>query len=198
MKYLPDLFEQNRAWAQGRVAEDPGFFKRLCDIQQPEYVWIGCADSRVPANQIVGMSPGQLFVHRNVANIVRADDVNCMAVIAYAVGVLRVKHLIVCGHYGCGGVRAALDGTARGVVAEWLEPLRRIVRDHASTLDVLPDEVRWGRLCEINVSEQVRSLMVSDPVRTAWAAGQELTVHGWIYDLHDGLLRDMNVTAHGP
>jgi carbonic anhydrase len=198
MKYLPHLFEQNRAWARSHVSEDPGFFKRLCEIQQPEYVWVGCADSRVPANQIVAMSPGQLFVHRNVANIVRTDDPNCMAVIAYAVDVLKVKHLIVCGHYGCGGVRAALEGTATGVVEKWLAPLRKIAKENAARLDPLPLEEQWAKLCEINVCEQVRSLVDSDPVKRAWSAGQELTVHGWIYDLHDGLLKDMDATVHGP
>lgn len=198
LKYLPDLFEKNRAWAARHVAGDPEFFKRLCDIQRPDYVWIGCADSRVPANQIVGLAPGQLFVHRNVANIVRADDPNCMAVVSYAVETLRVKHIIVCGHYGCGGVRAALDGTATGVVGKWLEPLRRSAIEHAPALDPLSEDARWAKLCEINVCEQVRVLIASDPVQRAWAAGQELTVHGWIYDLHDGLLRDMDATVHGP
>ena len=199
MKYLPQLFEQNRAWAGRRVSEDPDFFKRLCDIQQPDYVWVGCADSRVPANEIVGLPPGRLFVHRNVANVVRPDDPNCMAVVTYAVEVLRVKHIIVCGHYGCGGVRAALEGTAGGVVAEWLEPLAAIAREHREALGRLPTvEEQWAKLCEINVAEQVLVLLASDPVRAAWSSGQELTVHGWIYDLHDGLLRDLGVTVHGP
>jgi carbonic anhydrase len=191
MRYLAKLFEQNRAWSARHIQRDPDFFKRLCDIQAPQYVWIGCADSRVPANQIVGLSPGELFVHRNVANIVRQDDSNCMAVVSYAVEVLRVKHLIVTGHYGCGGVRAVLDGTATGVVAEWLEPLREVLAEQKEAPD-------WPRLCEINVAAQVKTLVASDPVQKAWAAGQELTVHGWIYDLHDGLLKDLDVTVHGP
>jgi carbonic anhydrase len=190
MEHLAKLFEQNRAWAARHTSRDPEFFKRLCDIQTPEHVWIGCADSRVPANQIVGMSPGQLFVHRNVANIVRSDDSNCMAVVSYAVEVLRVKHLIVTGHYGCGGVRAVLDGTATGVVASWLEPLRQVLAREEEKPD-------WARLCEINVVAQVKALAASEPVRKAWASGQELTLHGWIYDLHDGLLKDLRVTTSG-
>ena len=199
MKYLPHFFEQNRKWAARHLASDPHFFDRLVEIQQPEHVWIGCADSRVPANQIVGMLPGQLFVQRNVANVVRPDDRNCMAVVAYAVDVLKVKHLIVCGHYGCGGVRAVLEGTARDVVADWLEPLRRTAETHRNVLDNAASfDARWNRLCEINVAEGVRVLVESETVRGAWARGQELTVHGWIYDLHDGLLRDLDVTVHGP
>ena len=199
MKYLPHFFEQNRKWAASHLAADPHFFERLVEIQQPEYVWIGCADSRVPANQIVGMLPGQLFVQRNVANVVRPDDTNCMAVVSYAVDALKAKHLIVCGHYGCGGVRAVLENAATGVVAEWLQPLQKIAEAHRDVLDAADSfDARWKRLCEINVTEGVRVLCASEAVRKAWARGQELTVHGWIYDLHDGLLRDLDVTVRGP
>jgi carbonic anhydrase len=199
MRYLPHFFEQNRAWAKRHLAADPHFFERLLDIQQPDYVWIGCADSRVPANQIVGMLPGQLFVHRNVANLVRVEDANCMAVVAYAVEVLKVKHLIVTGHYGCGGVRAALEGTARGVVETWLRPLAELAARHRQELEALDSfEARWRRLCEINVAAGVRALSASAVVVEAWKRGQDLTVHGWVYDLADGLLRDLDVTVHGP
>ena len=199
MKYLPHFFEQNRAWAARHLKRDPEFFERLTEIQRPDYVWIGCADSRVPANQIVGMMPGQLFVQRNVANVVREDDTNCMAVVSYAVEVLRVKHLIVCGHYGCGGVRAVLESTATGVVADWLAPLSRIAREQKASVDALATfDEKWARLCEINVAEGVRALVSSETVQKAWRMGQELTVHGWIYDLRDGLLRDLKVTVHGP
>jgi carbonic anhydrase len=196
MKYLPDLFEQNRKWAEARIWQDPQFFERLCEIQAPRYLWIGCSDSRVPANEIVGLPPGELFVHRNVANIVRRDDPNCMAVVQYAVDVLGVRHVIVCGHYGCGGVRTVLDGAAPGGAADvWLRPLRELAAANRGELDAIADaSERWQRLCEINVREQVRELSGSEVVSDAWAAGRELALHGWIYDLRDGLLRDLDTT----
>ena len=192
MKYLPQLFESNRQWAASHRASDPQFFDRLCEIQAPEYVWIGCSDSRVPANQIVGLAPGEMFVHRNVANLVDVNDSNCMAVVEYAVEVLRVRHIIVTGHYGCGGVRAALDGNATGFVADWLAPLVALRERRRKALDAIENyEERWRRLCELNVIEQVSQLERSDVIRRA--SGVDL--HGWIYDLRDGLLRDLEVSV---
>ena len=198
VKYLADLFARNRAWADGRVAADPEFFARLLDIQRPELLWIGCSDSRVPANDIVGLAPGELFVHRNVANVVPVTDLNAMAVIEYAVSSLGVRHIIVCGHYRCGGVRAALEGHQAGAVALWLQPLRNLADEHCEELDALPsDEARWDRLCELNVVAQVGAVARSEVVQTAWERGAELAVHGWIYDLADGLLCDLEVTVGG-
>jgi carbonic anhydrase len=191
MKYLPHLFDNNRRWAAERLADDPHFFERLCEIQTPEYLWIGCADSRVPANQIVGLTPGEMFVHRNVANLVRIDDPNCMAVVQYAVEVLKIKHIIVTGHYGCGGVRAALEGSGDGFVKEWLKPVVALRDRKAEELRNAPDP--WVRLCELNVIEQVEQLLRSDVLLNA--RGSDLDVHGWIYDLRDGLLRDLGVTT---
>src|SRR5437764_9974768 len=191
---LDDLKANNRAWARRNVEADADFFTRLERQQHPGYLWIGCADSRVPANEIVGLAPGELFVHRNVANLVAHDDINCMAVVEYAIDVLGVEHLIVCGHYRCGGVKAALVGDAAGLVDRWLAPLRQIARDQSAALEALPDEdARWARLCELNVMEQVKTLASSDIVRRAWTRREPLAVHGWIYDLADGLLRDLNV-----
>ncbi len=156
MKYLPDVFERNRRWAEARIAEDPGFFARLAHIQRPDLLWIGCSDSRVPANEIVGLAPGELFVHRNVANIVPATDLNALAVVEYAVNSLGVRHIVVCGHYHCGGVKAALEGHQAGAVALWLQPLRNLADEHRAELDALAsDDARWDRLCELNVAAQV-------------------------------------------
>ncbi len=194
MDHLADLFRRNRAWAAGCADSDPGFFARLRDIQRPDLLWLGCSDSRVPANEIVGLAPGELFVHRNVANLVPVTDLNAMAVIEYAVSSLRVSHIIVCGHYGCGGVRAALEGHQAGAVALWLQPLRNLADEHRAELDALvPGRPRWDRLCELNVAAQVRAVAQSEVVESAWERGVELTVHGWIYDLADGLLRDLDV-----
>ena len=196
MKYLADLFTRNRAWADDSVAADPGFFARLCGIQRPDLLWIGCSDSRVPANEIVGLAPGELFVHRNVANVVPVTDLNAMAVIEYAVSSLCVRHIVVCGHYRCGGVRAALEGHQAGAVALWLQPLRNLADEHRAELDALGSaEERWDRLCELNVAAQVHAVASSEIVGSAWERGAELAVHGWIYDLKDGLLRDLEVTV---
>jgi carbonic anhydrase len=196
MKYLAHLFERNQAWAADRTAADPEFFSRLVHIQRPELLWIGCSDSRVPANEIVGLAPGELFVHRNVANVVPVTDLNALAVIEYAVSSLGVRHIIVCGHYHCGGVRAALEGHQAGAVALWLQPLRNLAGVHREELEALPsDDARWGRLCELNVAAQVQAVAQSEIVEAAWERGAELAVHGWIYDLEDGLLRDLGVTA---
>ena len=192
MKTLSYLFEQNRSWAASRVADDPHFFERLCEIQRPEFLWIGCSDSRVPANQIVGLAPGEMFVHRNIANIITPGDANALAVVQYAIEALHVRHIIVCGHYGCGGVLAALEGGTSGAVERWLAPLRHIAYEHSAELDAIDDRhARWRRLCEINVIEQVRRLQSTDVLSSAQARGIEVHVHSWIYDLRDGLLRDL-------
>jgi carbonic anhydrase len=200
VRYLPQLFENNRSWAARCLAEDPDFFARLCELQTPAYLWIGCADSRVPANQIVGLRPGELFVHRNVANVVAPGDANLFAVLQYAVEVLRVSHVIVCGHYGCGGVLAALgDPLAQQPLESWIRHIREVRERHAAELDALADrDARWRRLCELNVAAQVRAVCESQSVRSAWERGQPLAVHGWIYDLHDGLLRDLDLSAAAP
>ncbi len=199
MKYLPQLFANNRAWAARMTAQDPEFFRRLAAIQSPEYLWIGCSDSRVPANQITGLNPGEVFVHRNVANIVVAGDTNCLAVIQFAVDVLKVKHIIICGHYGCGGVRSALLDESTGVVGQWLSHIKDIQSNHRSVLNELPTvEQRWSRLCELNIIEQVVNICGTSIVQNAWSRGQELDIHGWIYDLRDGLLRDLEVSLDRP
>lgn len=199
MRYLPNLFANNRAWAAARRAADPGFFDRLAAIQRPAYLWLGCADSRVPANEIVGLDPGELFVHRNVANILRPGDVNALSVIQYAVDTLQVGHVIVCGHYGCGGVLAAMGPPVSEPLESWLGPLRAVYRDHREELDRLEaGDARWRRLCELNVMAQVEALARVTTVTDAWARGQPLVLHGWIYDVGDGLLRDLEVTAAGP
>jgi carbonic anhydrase len=195
MDQLPGLFETNRRWAAAKLRQDPAYFERLCALQAPDYLWIGCADSRVPANQIVGLAPGELFVHRNVGNVVPPDDVNCVSVIQYAVEVLTVRHIIVTGHYGCGGVLAALraDPLAEPLDS-WIAHLRRVRDNHADELARLPDDdARWRRLCELNVLAQVRSVAGLPMVRDCWSRGQSLEVHGWIYDLRDGLLKDLGV-----
>jgi carbonic anhydrase len=192
---LPGLLANNRAWAARQTERDPAFFERLCAIQAPDYLWIGCADSRVPANEIVGLAPGELFVHRNIANVVAPDDMNCAAVLQYAVEVLAIKHVIVCGHYGCGGVEAALGATLHGPLERWLQHVRDVRSAHATELDRLPErDDRWRRLCELNVTEQLLAVSRVPAVREAWRRGQPLAVHGWIYDLRDGLLRDLNVS----
>jgi carbonic anhydrase len=190
------LFEQNRAWATRRTEEDPEFFARLLHQQAPRYLWIGCSDSRVPANQIVGLLPGEMFVHRNIANVVVHADLNCLSVIQFAVDVLRVEHVIVCGHYGCGGVLAALRDDRMGICDNWLAHVRDVRAEHSAELDGLATEPeRHQRLCELNVMQQVANVAATTVVRDAWARGQALAVHGWIYDLGDGLLRDLGVSA---
>jgi len=193
---LKDLFANNRAWAQKMTREDADFFTRLSNQQAPSYMWIGCADSRVPANEIVGLAPGELFVHRNVANIVVHADLNCLSVLQFAVEVLKVKHVVVCGHYGCGGVGAALRDERLGLVDNWLRHVQDVRWKNQTELDGLPTEQkRHDRLCELNVVEQVVNVSQTTVVRDAWSRGQPLSVHGWIYDLHDGLLRDLGVSV---
>jgi carbonic anhydrase len=192
---LQHLLDNNRRWAAETTARDPDFFRRLTGQQAPDYLWIGCADSRVPANEIVGMAPGELFVHRNVANLVVHSDVNCLSVLQFAIDVLAVEHVIVCGHYGCGGVVAALHDERHGLVDNWLRPIRDTMRAHAVEFDTLPvGRAREDRLCELNVIEQVRNVCETTIVQDAWARSQRLTVHGWIYRLDDGLLHDLGVT----
>jgi len=192
---LSTLLANNRAWAANRTRQDPQFFERLCGLQTPEYLWIGCADSRVPANEIVGLAPGELFVHRNVANVVSPDDTNCVAVLQYAIEALKVKHVIVCGHYGCGGIEAALGGPLTGPLDRWIQHVRDVRSRHVLEIESLADhEARWRRLCELNVVEQVEAVCRVEAVRDAWRRAQPLLVHGWIYDLRDGLLQDLRVT----
>jgi len=196
---LDHLKANNRAWAERIVAADPGFFTRLERQQTPEYLWIGCADSRVPANEIVGLDPGELFVHRNVANLAPPQDANYLSVLQFAVDVLRVKHIMVVGHYGCGGVAAAVDGRRRGLVDHWLHPIREVWHDHRHELEAIPEErARLDRLCELNVIRQVRNVAYDVFLQEAWARGQDLCVHGWVYSLANGLVTDLNVTVDGP
>jgi carbonic anhydrase len=198
MRKLPHLFEKNRAWAAELTRGDPGYFERLAGLQTPQYLWIGCSDSRVPANQIVGLAPGELFVHRNVSNVVVHSDLNCLSVLQFAVDVLRVKHVIVCGHYDCGGVLAALRDEKLGLIDNWLRHIQDVAAKHRAELGALPGERdRLARLCELNVIEQVRNVGDTTVVRDAWRHGQALAVHGWIYDVRDGLLRDLDVTLDG-
>jgi carbonic anhydrase len=191
LRTLPELLEKNRRWAAARVHDDPEFFSRLVALQAPGYLWIGCSDSRVPANEIVDLPPGDLFVHRNVANVVVHTDLNCLSVLQFAVDVLRVRHVIVCGHYGCGGVRAALAGTKLGLIDNWLRHVQDVRRKHAAELDDLSAAAREDRLCELNVLEQAANVCETTIVQDAWDRGQSLVVHAWIYRLDDGLLRDL-------
>ena len=199
MNSIAHLFERNRDWADARLREDPRFFERLVGQQSPDYLWIGCADSRVPANEIVGLDPGELFVHRNVANVVVHTDLNCLSVLQYAVDVLDVEHVIVCGHYGCGGVNSALRNDRLGLIDNWLRHVQDVMRKHRAQLDALPDDrARQRRLCELNVIEQVLNVGETTIVQSAWDRGKPLEVHGVIYDLSDGLLRDMRVAVRSP
>ncbi len=199
MRVLPHLFQNNRRWAEARLREDPEFFRRLAEQQAPKYLWIGCADSRVPANEIVGLGPGELFVHRNVANLVVPGDLNCMAVIQYGVQVLKVEHIIVCGHYCCGGVLTAMEGRSLGLIDHWLGHIVEVYHNHRDLLDRIADPVaKARRLCELNVGQQVANVCHTEFVARAWAAGQKLAVHGWIYDLDGGLLQDLDLCITGP
>jgi len=194
MRVLSQLFTNNRAWAAETTRQDPDFFIRLSGQQAPQYLWIGCSDSRVPATQIVGLMPGEMFVHRNVANVVIHTDLNCLSAIQFAVDVLRVKHIIVCGHYDCGGVLAALRNAKLGLIDNWLRHVQDVRSKHQPQLDEIQSEAgRHNRLSELNVIEQVVNVSQTTVVRDAWGRGQPLAVHGWIYDLHDGLLRDLDI-----
>ncbi len=199
MKRLKRLFDRNRAWAAGVTARDPGFFRKLVAQQTPDYLWVGCSDSRVPANEIVGLLPGELFVHRNVANVVAHSDLNCLSVMQFAVDVLKVRHVIVTGHYGCGGITAALSKRKLGLIDNWLRHVQDVAAKHRALLEGVSDTgARADRLCELNVVEQVANACATTVVRDAWARGQKLAVHGWIYRLEDGLLRDLGLCVTGP
>jgi carbonic anhydrase len=194
MKDLQELLAKNRAWAEAIKAKDPDFFNTLAQQQTPSYLWIGCSDSRVPATQLVGLRAGDLFVHRNVANVVVHTDFNCLSVLQFAVDVLEVNHVIVCGHYGCGGVKAAMENLRLGLIDNWLRHVQDVMRSHEELLSVInDDELRLDRLCELNVIEQVLNVSRTTIVQNAWSRGQELAVHGWIYGIGDGLLRDLNI-----
>jgi carbonic anhydrase len=192
MKELEKLFDNNKAWVEENIVENPKFFERLAEQQSPEYLWIGCSDSRVPACEILGLGPGELFVHRNVANVVAPDDVNCLSVLQYAVDALKVKHVILCGHYGCGGVAASLKSDPLGLIDGWLAHIRASIPKHQAALDAAPDDAaRSNLLCELNVIEQAANVCRTKTVQDAWGREQALTIHGWIYDLATGRIRDL-------
>jgi len=198
MEDLEELLEKNRQWAEAIKASDPQFFNSLAQQQTPRYLWIGCSDSRVPATQLVGLKPGDMFVHRNVANVVVHTDFNCLSVLQFAVDVLSVNHVIVCGHYGCGGVKAAMDNLQLGLIDNWLRHVQDVMHNHAEELGpIVDDSRRLDRLCELNVAEQVLNVSKTTIVQNAWNRGQELAIHGWIYGISDGLLRDLDISVTG-
>lgn len=199
MTDVKDLLERNRAWAERTLAANPSFFSALAQQQAPEFLWIGCSDSRVPANQITGLAPGEVFVHRNIANVVVHTDLNCLAVLNFAIDLLKVRHVIVCGHYGCSGVHAAMEQRSVGLADNWLRHVQDVRAKHAAELDGIADNAARGRrLCELNVREQVRNVCESTVLRDAWARSQPVSVHGWIYGVEDGRLRDLGCTQSGP
>ena len=194
MRVLRELFDRNKIWAAKVTEANPDFFQDLAQEQKPQYLWIGCSDSRVPANEIVNLPPGRIFVHRNIANVVVHTDLNCLSVIQYAVEILQIKHIIVCGHYGCGGIQAAFDQKAHGLIDNWLRHIKDVYRYHQQKVDALPTmKEKVDLLCELNVMEQVSNICHTTIIQKAWQAGQELAVHGWIYNIEDGILRDLNV-----
>lgn len=196
---LADLLEHNFRWATERRREDPEFFSRLSALQRPDYLWIGCSDSRVPANVITGLQPGEVFVHRNVANLVHRADINLLSVLEFAVESLEIKHIIVCGHYGCGGVRAAMDGHRHGVIDHWLQPIRDVADEHHAALaKIIDPDTRLNQLCELSISAQVAGLARTPIIQSAWKRGRNLSIHGWIYGLNDGLLRDLECGCSTP
>lgn len=198
MRVLKNLFENNKKWAEKIKRSDPDFFLKLSRQQNPEYLWVGCSDSRVPANEIIGKMPGEVFVHRNIANLVIHTDINCLSVIQYAVEVLKVKHIIVCGHYGCGGIQAAMENKALGLIDNWIRNIKDLYRHHQADIDSLQNEKdKINLLCELNVVEQVENICHTAIVQNAWSSGQELSVHGWIYSIEDGILKDLNVCTTG-
>jgi carbonic anhydrase len=195
---IEELFARNIRWAAAKTRGDPEYFRRLAGQQSPEHLWIGCSDSRVPANEIVGLDPGELFVHRNVANLAPPQDANFLSVLQFAVEILKVRHVIVCGHYGCGGVRAALEGRRLGLIDHWLQPVATLCRRHAAELEAIGDvDARVNDMCERNVLAQVAAVAANPFVHDAWRRGQPLSVHGWIYSVQDGLLRDLETSVHG-
>ena len=195
---IKKLFDNNKAWSRQIVARDPDFFHKLARLHTPDYLWIGCSDARTPANEIVGLLPGELFVHRNVANLVIHTDLNCLSVLQFAVDILKIKHVIVCGHYGCGGVRAAIDSQEHGLIDNWVRKIKDIYRQHQQELDELTDrEQQLDRLCELNVIEQVANVSHTNIVQDAWKRGQALAIHGWIFSIADGILHDLKATRTG-
>ena len=198
MTELTELLRNNRDWADGVRREDPEFFERLSQQQAPKFLWIGCSDSRVPANQIMGLAPGEVFVHRNIANVMVHTDLNCMSVIQFAVDVLKVEHILVVGHYGCGGVLAALNGTRVGLADNWIRHVGDVAQKHAALLEAIEPAQRSERLCELNAIEQAENVCLSTVVGDAWARGQSLTVHGWVYSLHDGRVRELGMDVASP
>lgn len=194
MKKLSHLFENNRAWADAIKDEDPGFFSRLSKQQAPEYLWIGCSDSRVPANEIINLPPGEVFVHRNIANMVVHTDLNCLSVIQFAVEVLLVKHIIVCGHYGCGGIKASMESEEHGLIDNWLRHIKDVSRFNEVELSAVADDAKLDRLCELNVIEQVTNVCNSTIVQNRWKSGADLSVHGWVYAVSDGILKDLSTS----
>ncbi|HEV3210739.1 MAG TPA: carbonate dehydratase [Chthoniobacterales bacterium] len=197
MNEIEIVLSKNHEWSRRMTERQPDYFKKLAQQQAPDFLWIGCSDSRVPANQIVGMLPGELFVHRNVANIVYPSDLNCLSVVEYAVDVLQVRHIIVCGHYGCGGIRAALDNQVHGLIDNWLTRIKDIYVRHSEEIDALDSEQkREDRMCELNVIDQVKAVTHTTIVQDAWARGQELAVHGWVYGLEDGLVKDLGIRVN--
>ena len=199
MTELSELLRNNREWAENVRREDPQFFKRLSQQQAPKFLWIGCSDSRVPANQIMGLAPGEVFVHRNIANVMVHTDLNCLSVIQFAVDVLKVEHILVVGHYGCGGVHAALTGTRVGLADNWIRHVGDVALKHAPLLDGIDlESLRHARLCELNAIEQAANVCLTTIVEDAWARGQKLSVHGWVYSLHDGRVRELGMDVDGP
>ncbi len=199
MRALKNLFDNNQNWAHRIKEADPDFFSKLSKQQSPEYLWIGCSDSRVPANEIVGLLPGEIFVHRNIANLVIHTDLNCLSVIQYAVEVLKVKHIIVCGHYGCGGIKAAMENQDHGLIDNWLRNIKDIHRLYNNEIDSREnDKEKTDLLCELNVVEQVANVCHTTIVQNAWKSGQKLYIHGWIYSIDDGILKDLNVCVTNP
>lgn len=195
MKTLKHLFENNLAWATSIKERDPNFFTRLSKQQSPEYLWIGCSDSRVPANQITSLQPGEVFVHRNIANVVVHTDLNCLSVIQFAVDVLKVKHIILCGHYGCGGIKAALENHEHGLIDNWLRHIKDVIRFNESKFEGLSHEDKLDLLCELNVKEQVKNICNTTIVKNAWRQGKDLSIHGWIYSIENGILKDLGNSA---
>ncbi|MHB9138891.1 MAG: carbonate dehydratase [Victivallaceae bacterium] len=194
MKVLKQLFDNNICWAEARKQQDPHFFQKLSEQQSPKYLWIGCSDSRVPANEIVGLDPGELFVHRNVGNIVLHTDLNCLSVLQYAIDILKVEHIIICGHYGCGGIQAAMCKHQLGLIDNWLRGVKDLYRKNQEQLDAIPDDKqRMDMLCELNIAAQVYNVCHTTIVQAAWQRGQPLAVHGWIYRIQDGLLHDLDL-----
>jgi len=198
MTELSELLRNNREWADGVRREDPLFFERLSQQQAPKFLWIGCSDSRVPANQIMGLAPGEVFVHRNIANVMVHTDLNCMSVIQFAVDVLKVEHILIVGHYGCGGVLAALNGTRVGLADNWIRHVGDVAQKHAALLEQFEPAQRSERLCELNAIEQAENVCLTTVVGDAWARGQSLTVHGWVYSLHDGRVRELGMDVDSP